>query len=205
MYTKHVAPRLVHSICSCSQITEQRSKVASRAEGVVLEIGIGSGLNLPHYDPAKVERVLGVEPDAAMLNLGRERFTEGPIDVEVTQGSAESMPFDDGSADCAMVTYTLCTVPNPEAALAEVRRVLRPGGVLHLCEHGAADGRFSAGTQNAINGVWRRLMLGCNLNRDPIGLIERAGFEFEESERFVLSPFPSVIGSHYVGRAVKAA
>ncbi|MEQ8847833.1 class I SAM-dependent methyltransferase [Botrimarina sp.] len=205
MYNRHVAPRLVHHICSSAPITEQRKRVVSQASGTVLEIGIGSGLNLPHYDGQAVERVIGVEPDLSMLKLGRERVAAAPFAVEVIEGSADAMPLDDSSADCAVITYTLCTVADPAAVLSELRRVLKPEGRLLLCEHGAASGSAARTTQHAVNGLWRRLMLGCNLNRDPIGLIEQSGFEFVDHERFVLSPLPAVIGSHYVGQARKAA
>ncbi|KAA5540944.1 class I SAM-dependent methyltransferase [Roseiconus nitratireducens] len=203
-YHRRVAPRVVHHLCSCAQITRQRQEVVSQAFGLVLEIGIGSGLNLPHYDPDKVERVIGVDPDASMLQLSATRRESTSISVEMIQASAAEMPLESGLADCAMITYTLCSVQDPRRVLAEVARVLKPQGVIYLCEHGRATGRMSRGMQSAANGAWSRLMLGCNLNRDPNALVLQSGFRFLQQERFVMRPFPPMLGTHYTGVAVRA-
>ena len=135
-YSKYVLPRVAHFLCSHKVITQQRRKVVPQAKGRVLEIGIGSGLNLPFYNPEKVRHVWGLDPNEDMWNLNSSHSVS--FDVEFLQASAEKIPLDDGSADSIVVTYTLCSVPETLEALKDMRRVFKPGGELIFCEHGAA-------------------------------------------------------------------
>ena len=175
LYAKYVLPRIAHFVCSHQLITRQRKKLVPLATGKVLEIGIGSGLNLPFYDPKKVQHVWGLDPNAEMWNLAglpRVKF-----DVEFLQASAEKIPLEDGIADSIVVTYTLCTVPDIMNALREMRRVLKPGGELIFCEHGAAQKEKVRAWQDRLNPIWKKVTGGCNLNRQIPALIERGGFK----------------------------
>lgn len=200
-YSRAIAPRVVSALCGLGPITTQRRRVVPQASGRVLEIGIGSGRNLPFYDPSKVSKVIGVDPDTTMLKLGKGRFQASAVALDAKQGSAECLPLDDGSIDTALVAYTLCSVPDPAKALAEIKRVLRPDGRILFCEHGRAQSERVANFQDRINPMWSGLAGGCNLNRDVNELLQSAGFNVDELERFALTGFPRSIGSHYVGTA----
>lgn len=200
-YDRHLAPRLVHGACSLNVITQQRRRVVPRAEGVVLEVGIGSGLNLPHYDPARVARVVGVDPDAALLRIGRRRLKDRPFEIEVHRGSAEDMPLETDMADTALVTYTLCSISDVERALAEIRRVLKPQGRLLFCEHGRSHSPGAAKWQDRLTPLWKRMAGGCHLNRNVSRLIENSGFAVEFVDNFKLPLTPGLIGFHYLGTA----
>ena len=201
LYRRVFAPRFVSALCGCGAIMEQRQRIVPRATGVVLEIGIGSGRNVPFYDPANVDRVIGVDPDAVMLKLGQGRFSGARVPLDVRQGTAEALPLQDHSVDTALVVYTLCSVDSPEAVLAELRRVVKPHGRVLFCEHGRADTRSTARWQNRVNPMWRRLAGGCNINRNVSQLLKDGGWSIEMMERFPLRGVPEIIGSHYVGEA----
>ena len=154
----------------------------SRASGLVLEIGLGTGLNLRHYTTA-VNHLCAVEPDPHMRRRCAARISVAAVSVELCGASAEALPYDDGRFDDVVCTFTLCTIPDPVAALAEARRVLRPGGRLLFSEHVASRGGAVRCVQGAVEPVWRRLAGGCHLTRSATILIEEAGFALEECER----------------------
>ena len=180
LYERFVLPRLVHCVCGLETHRRQRLKVVPRAAGDVLEIGFGSGLNLAHYDPAAVRKVWALEPAAEMWALAQEAVRRSALPVELLQVSAEEIPLPDESVDTVLMTYTLCTIPDAPRAIAEARRVLRPGGRLLFCEHGAAPDERVRRWQERINPLWRRLAGGCNVNRHAPSLIEAGGFRIEE-------------------------
>jgi len=200
-YARCVAPYLVHAGCSAGAFARMRRRVIPRAKGIVVEVGFGSGLNLPYYDPTKVEWLIGVDPDGTMLGLAGPRSRALPFRVECLRASGESLPLADGLADTVVVTYAFCTIPDPEAALGEIRRILKPTGQLIFIEHGQAEGKWCRRWQQRLNGLWGRLAGGCHLNRDPLGLIRAAGFSLTEQQhgRFPL-PFWQ-LGSHHAGIA----
>jgi ubiquinone/menaquinone biosynthesis C-methylase UbiE len=203
LYGRYIAPRLADMVCRRSDIAAERAALIPRAEGVVVEIGIGTGLNLPYYDKAKVRRVYGIDPGEGFLNLGRERFTDSPVLVTIMTAPAEAIPLPNDSADSAVMTYTLCSVVDPIQALREVRRVLKPGGALYYLEHGRSEARWVARGQDLLNEAWKPLACGCNLNRDVPILIAKAGFLLEETVRFDLAGAPRLIGTHIRGVARK--
>jgi ubiquinone/menaquinone biosynthesis C-methylase UbiE len=174
-YSKYVLPRLVHFLCSHKVITQQRRKVVPQAKGRVLEIGIGSGLNLPFYNPEKVRHVWGLDPNEDMWNLNRSHSVS--FDVEFLQASAEKIPLDDGSAGSIVVTYTLCSVPETLEALKDMRRVLKPGGELIFCEHGAAPEQHIRRWQDRLTPIWQKAAGGCRLNLQIPTLLEQGGFK----------------------------
>jgi len=159
----------------------QRAKVVPAARGRVLEIGIGSGLNLRYYDPDRVSRLWGLDPSAEMWRIA-EKQAPRKIDVEFIQGSADAIPLPADHVDTVVVTYTLCTIPDAVGSLTDVRRVLRPGGELRFCEHGVAPDDKVRKWQERLNPVWKRFGGGCNLNRPIPSLLEQGGFEIRSLE-----------------------
>lgn len=178
-YGKHVLPRLVDLACGLKPFTRQREKLVPLARGCVLEVGLGSGLNLPHYVAGEVSAVWGVDPSAELLEMAVRPAREAPFPVGLINGSAESIPLPEKSVDTVVVTYTLCTIPQVERALAEMRRVLRPKGTLLFCEHGAAPDPWVRRWQNWLTPAWKRVAGGCHLNRDIPALIVQSGFRME--------------------------
>jgi len=177
LYAKYVIPRITHLLCSAKQIGRQREKVVPRAEGRVLEVGIGSGLNLPFYAAGKVQHLWGLDPSKEAWVLAQQAVAQAEFDVEFIESTAEDIPLDNGSADSVVVTYTLCSIPAILPALGEMRRVLKPGGRLIFCEHGSAPDEAVRRWQNRLNPIWKRLSGGCNLNVPIPSLLERAGFK----------------------------
>ena len=185
-YDRYVLPQLINLSCGTSPAMRQRAKVIPRARGRVLELGIGSGLNLPFYDPDRVQRVFGLDPSTELWSLAQTRVGESPIELEFLEARAESVPLEDNSVDTVVVTYTLCTLPDVDVALAEVRRVLRPRGEFVFCEHGAAPDSSVRRWQDRLNPAWRRLAGGCHLNRDIPLLLEAAGFRIDDLDTMYL-------------------
>jgi SAM-dependent methyltransferase len=164
--------------------------VTAGLAGTVVEIGFGSGLNMPAYPP-EVHVVYAVEPAATARRLAERRIADSPVRVEHISLSGESIPLEDGSCDGALSTFTLCTIPDVEVALAEVRRVLRPGGRFHFLEHGLSPDASIARWQRRLEPVQKRLADGCHLTRDPTVLVRAAGFEIERVEsRYASGPKP---------------
>lgn len=189
-YERHVGPRLVSCVCGAADIRIEREKVVPAAKGIVLEVGIGSGLNLPLYDPARVSRVIGVDPHAPFLKLGRSRREAAHVPVEIRQEAAEAMQLPSRSVDTVVVTFTLCSVQDAARCLSEIRRVLRPEGRLLFLEHGLSGDAAVARWQNRLNPLWRPLAVGCNLNRPVLGSLRAAGFTIEEVEEYYLPRTP---------------
>jgi SAM-dependent methyltransferase len=193
-YARHLGPRIVRCICAMDDIRRERQKIVPEASGVVLEIGIGPGLNLPFYDPAKVERVIGVDPNEGFVELGRVRQAQSPVRLEIIHAPAEDLPLMDNSIDTAVITYTLCSVDDPEQALREVRRVLKPDGRVLFLEHGLSTDDDVSRWQHRLNPVWRAFAVGCNLDRPVRALLARAGFRIDEVEEYYLAGTPRPIG-----------
>lgn len=200
-YERHILPYFVHSACGMDAVMQERKKVVPRADGVVLEIGFGSGLNLGYYDPAVVERIFALEPSEGMWKRAVSAAAEAPFPVERLGARAEEIPLDDRSVDTVVITFTLCTVEDPHRSLREVWRVLRPGGQLLFCEHGASPDRAVRRLQEWIEPVWTPLAGGCHLTRHPDRLIEEAGFDLIEMEAGY-GEGPRIDGFIYTGRAL---
>ena len=202
LYRRYVGPRLIGLACSQANITELRQTIIPRASGVVLEVGIGPGLNLAHYDPQKVIKVIGVDPEQGFVELAKERVKASPVPVEIIQAPGERIPLDDGTADTAVLTYTLCSVQDPVAVLREIRRVLKPGGRLLFLEHGRSEETKIAQWQDRLNPLWNVFSCGCQINRDTAQLLSEAGFRIEDADRFYLPGAPKILGFHCRGTAV---
>ena len=190
VYREHLLPRLVDRACGTRELRRWREQVTAGLSGTVVEIGFGSGLNVPAY-PAEVSLVYAVEPAATARHLARKRIAASPVRVEHIGLRGESIPLDDGSCDGALSTFTLCTIPDVEGALAEIRRVLRPGGRFHFLEHGLSPDASIARWQHRMEPLQKRLADGCHLTRDPAALVRSAGFEIERVEsRYASGPKP---------------
>jgi len=180
-YGRRILPCLTHLAMRQRQLGTWRGRVVPAAEGRVLEVGIGSGLNLPFYAD-RVERVIGIDPSPELLAMARKTIAQAPVPVVLLHGSAEAMPLEDGSVDTVVTTWTLCTIPDAVRALVEMRRVLSPGGRLLFVEHGRAPEAAIRRWQDGLTPLWRRCAGGCHLNRPIDRLIEGAGFRIERLE-----------------------
>jgi ubiquinone/menaquinone biosynthesis C-methylase UbiE len=200
-YDKHILPKVLNWSCSMKPVQKQRQKVVPLAEGCVLEIGIGSGLNFPYYNPDKIERVIGLDPAEEMLTYAKRKSESVPFTVEYLVQQGESIPLESESVDTVLITYTLCTIPNVIAALEGMRQVLKQSGRLIFCEHGKAPDEAVRLWQDRLNPLWGRLGGGCNLNRDIPALIEAAGFGIDNLETMYLPSTPRFAGFNYWGTA----
>lgn len=198
-YQRHVLPRLLHLAMRQQALLPFRERVIGAAEGRVLEIGVGSGLNLPLYGPA-VRTVTGLEPSPELLRMARERAAGAPIPVEFLEALAEAVPLENASIDTVVTTWTLCTIPDASRALAEMRRVLKPGGALLFVEHGRAPEPSVARWQDRLDPLWRRAAGGCHLNRKIDDLIAGGGFRIDTLANTRL-PGPRTHTFLYEGRA----
>jgi SAM-dependent methyltransferase len=201
LYDRFVLPRLLKCACSAPPMMKQRAKIVPQAEGRVLELGIGMGLNLALYDPAKVESVTGVDPAPELRAVAQAAPRDPRLVVEVEDGRAEALPFPDASFDCVVCTFTLCSVQGPGAALAEARRVLKPGGRFLYCEHGLAPDPGVARWQRRIEPIWKRMAGGCHLTRPVTTAIEAAGFAVRRRDSMYLPGTPRFAGWNEWGEA----
>jgi ubiquinone/menaquinone biosynthesis C-methylase UbiE len=182
IYSRFVMPKLVHFTCGQKPAMKQREKIIPLAQGRVLEIGIGSGLNIPYYDAAKVDHLWGIDPSTEMWAIARKNAAEHHLDAEFMESGAESIPLDNNVADTVVMTYTMCTIPQVGSALDEIRRVLKPGGKLLFCEHGQAPDKSVRQWQERMNPIWNVLGGGCNLNRPIPSLLEESGFRSSDMQ-----------------------
>ncbi|KAB2968495.1 MAG: class I SAM-dependent methyltransferase [Thermoanaerobaculia bacterium] len=201
LYDRFILPRVVHFTCSRNPNMRQRAKVIPAASGQVLEVGFGSGLNLPFYDRGLVRHLWALEPAEEMWSLARERAERAPFPVEFLRAPAEEIPLARESIDTVVITYTLCTVPDVATALAQIVRVLRRDGCLLFCEHGLAPDESIRKWQHRIGPLWKRLGGGCHLDRDIPALLRGGGFRLVESDSMYL-PGWKPASFNYWGRAV---
>lgn len=199
-YEHHILPTLLDWACSMKPIQAQRAQLLPRAQGRVMEVGVGTGLNLPFYDARRVRRLVGVDPGLQMHPLALRRSRAAGLPLELMGLSAEKLPVEDASFDTVVSTYTLCTIPDPVAALREMRRVLAPGGRLLFCEHGLAPDPRVQRWQARLAPLWSRVAGGCQLSRDIPALLQEAGFQAEVHPW--RAPGPGVLGFHCWGEAV---
>ncbi len=201
LYDRFILPRLLTAACSSPPMMKQRAKVVPQAQGRVLELGIGMGLNLGFYDPDKVSSVTGVDPAPELRAIAEAAPRDPRLTVTVEDGTAEALPFDAASFDTVVCTFTLCSVCTPAAALAEARRVLRPGGVLLFCEHGLAPDAGIAKWQRRIEPIWKRIAGGCHLTRPVASAIEAAGFSMQRLDTMYVPNTPRIAGWNEWGAA----
>ncbi|HWC36592.1 MAG TPA: class I SAM-dependent methyltransferase [Mycobacteriales bacterium] len=200
-YEKHVLPRIINKVLDNRHTREVRQRVAGGLSGDVLEIGFGSGLNLP-YLPAAVTSFRAVDPSGEAAKLARARIEAAHVPVEIVGLDGQQLPLPDESVDAVLSTWTLCTIPDAVAAVREVRRVLRPGGRFHFVEHGAADDAGVRRWQDRLNGMQQRVGGGCNLNRDITAIVTEGGLTISRLDRYYGPGEPKPFGSLYEGTAV---
>ena len=181
-YSKHILPRVIHFTCGMKANMLQRQKVVPKADGTVLEIGIGSGLNLPFYDPRRVSRLIGLDPSAEITRIARKAIDRAPFEVEIIGLPGEEIPLDSDSVDSIVMTYTLCSIQDTKTALRQMKRVLKPGGRLIFCEHGVAPDRNVRRWQERLAPAWSALGGGCRLDRDIPFLLKEGGFRISDME-----------------------
>lgn len=182
LYNKYILPKVVDCVCNQKPSNRQREKIIPIAEGYVLEIGIGSGLNLPFYNNSIVKHLTAIDPSDDIWKLNKNGVDLLGFDFEFINCYAENLPIENNTFDTAVITYTLCTIPYANKALDEIRRVLKPNGKLIFCEHGKAPDAAILKWQNFVNPLWKKLGGGCNLNRDIPLIIENNGFKFDNLE-----------------------
>ena len=202
-YSQHILPRCLDLACGTKPIRKQREKIVPKARGRVVEIGIGSGLNLPFYNADQVERVIGIDPDGAIWKQAKARVAACAFPVERLGLSGESLPLEDDYADTVVITYTLCTIPDPVAALQEMKRVVKPTGSILFTEHGKAPDSAVARWQTRIDPIWKWIAGGCHSGRDIPALIGEAGLSLARLEQMYV-PGPKVLSYNYWGE-IKAS
>ena len=202
LYDRYVMPLLIDTCCGLKDIQAQRAQLLPRAEGKVLEIGIGTGRNLEFYDPTKLTSLQGLDPADQMHSKAQKRARAAGLDVELITQSAQQIPAPDATYDTVVCTFTLCTIPDPVTALREMRRVLKPGGKLLFCEHGRSPEASVQRWQDRLTPWWKPFAGGCHLNRDVRAMLNDGGFAPTEIESSYLNgPKPLV----YVTRGVAVA
>jgi ubiquinone/menaquinone biosynthesis C-methylase UbiE len=201
IYQRLIVPPLINVAMRNRRLVPLRERQVALARGRVLEIGIGSGLNLPFYR-RDIEAVVGIDPSLELLKMARRHTAWLHFPVKLLHGPAEVLPLEDGSVDSVVMTWTLCSVAEPEQVLAEARRVLQPGGALIFAEHGRAPEVGVRRWQDRLTPLWRKLAGGCHLNRPIEGLISQAGFQIADLETGYLVTGPRALTFHYLGRAL---
>ncbi len=200
-YERRVLPRILNTACGTKTVEPLRRRVCEGLAGNVVEIGFGSGLNVPFY-PAAVTRVAAVEPSDLGWQLADQRLQAADVPVQRSGLDGQSLPFEDDSYDAALSTWTLCTIPNAAAALREVRRVLKPRGTLHFLEHGLAPDENVRRWQRRLNPLEQRVFGGCNFIRPIVDLLTAAGFTIKELDVFYEKGAPKFAGADSLGTAV---
>jgi SAM-dependent methyltransferase len=195
-WERYVVPNLIACACSSRPIMKQRAKVVPKAEGIVLELGCGSGTNFAMYDAGKVDKLYALEPAPGMIVKAKRTAGELGIgkSIEFLETGAENIPLPDKSVDTAVITFVLCTIPDWAGALAETRRVLKPGGKILFTEHGLAPDEGISKWQRRVEPVWKSIAGGCHLTRDTLGLLREGGFTCDDAETMYLPSTPKIAG-----------
>ncbi|UZD64018.1 class I SAM-dependent methyltransferase [Marinobacter sp. AN1] len=204
-YEERILPHIIDKACSVGQVMKLRSQLVPRATGIVLEVGMGSAINLEFYNPDTVQLVYGLEPSPGMRLKAADNMAKSRVPVQWLDLPGEEIPLPDNSVDTVLLTFTLCTIPGHQRALEQMMRVLRPGGELLFLEHGEAPENPTRKWQHRITPVWKKFAGGCHLNRPIARLIEQAGFSIKELENFYMPGAPQIAGYLYHGTAVKIA
>lgn len=202
-YDKYILPKFLNCACGTKPINYQRDKIVPLAKGIVLDIGIGSGLNIPFYNKSNIDHLYGLDPSEELLKIAKHLAKKNELEIEFLQCGAEAIPLPDQSIDTVLITYTMCTIPDIKLSNSEIMRVLKPEGQLLFCEHGLAPEKNIAKWQRRINPIWSKLAGGCNLNRDIPKLITSSGFKISNMEEMYLSSTPKFAGYNYWGVAKK--
>lgn len=193
-WERHVVPRLISCACAQPQIMKARSRIVPRADGDVLELGCGGGINMEFYDPARIASFAGLDPSPALLEKSRAAAQAKGMSADIRGGVGEAMPFDDASFDTLLVTFTLCSVTDQQQVLAEMRRVLRPGGKALFLEHGRAPDASVQKWQGRLDRIWPTIAGGCHTSRPITGAYEVAGFQIASADKGYMPKTPRPLG-----------
>ena len=202
-YEKFFLPKLCNKCCSTKPINYQRNKVVPLAKGIVLEIGIGSGLNIPFYNKNNIEKIIGLDPSEELNFLANKVAKKNNIEIDFIISGAEDIALPDNSIDTILITYTLCTIPDLDKSMAEMMRVLKSEGRFIFCEHGIAPDQNIIKWQSRINPIWKTIMGGCNINRNIPKIISDSGFDITNISEMYLPSTPKIVGYNYWGIAEK--
>ena len=202
-YDKYILPKFLNCACGTKPINYQRNKIVPLAKGIVLDIGIGSGLNIPFYNKSNIDHLYGLDPSEELLKIAKPLAKKNELEIEFLQCGAEAIPLPDKSIDTVLITYTMCTIPDIKLSNSEIMRVLKSEGQLLFCEHGLAPDKNIANWQRRINPIWSKIAGGCNLNRDIPKLITSSGFKISNMEEMYLPSTPKFAGYNYWGVAKK--
>ena len=200
-YEKYLLPKLLDKCCSTKPINYQRNKIVPHVRGTVLEIGIGSGLNIPYYNKSNIHKVYGLDPSSELCEMAEKTACDHKIDINFLVDSAEEIKLVSNTIDTILVTYTLCSIPNLNEALNEIKRVMKPEAKILFCEHGIAPDLKVRKWQNRINPLWSKMFGDCNINRDiPLILLD-SGFKINNLQQMYLPSTPKIVGYNYWGAA----
>jgi ubiquinone/menaquinone biosynthesis C-methylase UbiE len=202
-YEKFFLPKVCDKCCSTKPINYQRNKVVPLAKGIVLEIGIGSGLNIPFYNKNNIEKIIGLDPSEELNFLANKVAKKNNIEIDFIISGAEDIALPDNSIDTILITYTLCTIPDLDNSMAEMKRVLKSDGKFIFCEHGIAPDQNIVKWQSRINPIWKAIMGGCNINRNIPKIISDSGFDITNISEMYLPSTPKIVGYNYWGVAKK--
>ena len=200
-YEKYVLPKLLDACCSTKPVSYQRAKIVPNASGNILEIGIGSGLNLPYYSKSNITKLYGLDPSEELCEMANKNASKHSMDVEMLISGAEEIELPSKTIDTVLITYTLCSIPSPNDALKEIKRVMKDDAKIIFCEHGKAPDEKILKWQNRINPIWGKIAGGCNINRDIPNIINSAGLKIDNLEQMYLPSTPKIVGYNYWGTA----
>ena len=200
-YEKNILPKLINFTCNSGPINYQRKKIIPNAKGNVLEIGIGPGSNLKHYDNSKVISILGIDPSKELNQIAKKRADKYNLNIEFLIESASDLSVDNNSIDTVVSTYALCSIPEPEKTLQEIKRVLKNDGIFIFSEHGLSPDKSVSFVQNITDSFYPKIAGGCHTNRNIEKLIFDNGFEFIELENIYLPGTQKFLGYNYWGKA----
>ena len=198
-YEKRILPHVINCACGAPAVARQRQKVVPLANGRVVELGIGTGLNAGYYRAGKANAVVGVDPSRESWRLAQPKIADASVPIEFCEASAEAIPLPSDSIDTAVITYTLCTIPHPERALREVTRVLRSNGLVLIAEHALAPDASVVRWQNRLNGLWGKIAGGCHINRNIRGLLDASPLKVHEWQGMYLPQTPRIAGYNVWG------
>ena len=200
-YENYVLPKMLDCCCSTKPISYQRKKIVPEASGTILEIGIGSGLNIPYYQKSKISKVIGLEPSEQLCKMAKKTADDNNFSIDFLVNGAEEIELPSNSIDTILLTYTLCSIPEPYIALKEIMRVMKSDGRILFCEHGIAPDEVVQKWQNRINPLWGKLFGGCNINRDIPNILKNGGFKINSLDKMYLPSTPKIVGYNYWGEA----
>ena len=201
LYERHVLPKVLDACCSTKPVNYQRNKIVPHAKGKILEIGIGSGINIPFYNKANVEKIYGLDPSEELNNIAQKKAINNNLEIDFLLNGAEEIPLPSNSMDTILITYTLCTIQDLESSLKEIKRVMKDDAVMLFCEHGIAPDANVIKWQNRVNPLWGKLFGGCNINRNIPEIIQSSGFTLNSLDQMYLPSTPKIVGYNYWGKA----